>query len=85
MSSLETVQSIWETATKKFNKIDNKEKEEWFLSLIDQINENNAIQWCKKQWNQMTEETKNNILNKEYEYLKEYYQKYGGYDDEYKF
>ena len=64
MSSLETAQSIWETATKKFDKIDNKEKEEWFLSLIDQINENNTIQWCKKQWDQMTEEQKLKLYNR---------------------
>ena len=45
----------------------------------------NIISFNSILWNQMTEEIKNNILNKEYEYLKEYYQKYGGYDDEYKF
>ena len=45
----------------------------------------NIISFNSILWNQMTEEIKNNILNKEYEYLKEYYQKYGGYDNEYKF
>jgi hypothetical protein len=58
MSSLETAQSIWETSTKIFDKIDKDDKKEWFNSLINQIEENNTINRLKKTWNTMTEEQK---------------------------
>lgn len=64
MSSLETAQSIWETSTKIFDKIDKDDKKEWFNSLIDQIEENDTINRLKKTWDTMTEEQKLKIYNR---------------------
>ena len=49
MWNLETAATVVDTAWKAFDKIDNEEKKEWFLSLIEQAEENSAIKWCKEQ------------------------------------
>lgn len=61
MSKLETVQSIWEKSTKIFDKIEDKNKIEWFNSLIDELEENNSINWIKDKWNSMSEEQKEKL------------------------
>ena len=58
MSKLETIQSIWETSTKAFEKMDNKEKAEWFYNLINEIEENDNIKQLKDKRNSMTEDQK---------------------------
>jgi len=45
----------------------------------------NLISFNPVLWNKMTKEYKQNIINKELQFLKEYYGKYGGYDNEYQF
>lgn len=58
MGNLETAQSIWETTTKAFDKMDNNEKKEWFSSLIEELDENEKINWLKNKRNSMTEDQK---------------------------
>ncbi len=58
MSKLETIQSIWETSTKAFEKIDDKEKAEWFYNLINEIEKNDNIKQLKDKRNSMTEDQK---------------------------
>lgn len=45
----------------------------------------NLIAFNYALWTKMTQETKTAIIEKEFTFLKEYYQNYGGYDDEYQF
>lgn len=45
----------------------------------------NVISFNMALWNKMTKEIKNDIINKEIRFLREYYEKYGGYDEEYQF
>ena len=56
MGNLETAQQIWEETTKSFEKMSEKEKKEWFKSLIEDLEENSSINRIKKQWNSMTED-----------------------------
>ena len=53
MSKLETVQKIWETSTKFFDKMKDDEKKEWMNSLIDELEENKWIKRLKESWNTM--------------------------------
>ena len=64
MWNLETAATVVDTAWKAFDKIDNEEKKEWFLSLIEQAEENSAIKWCKEQWNQLSEDQKLKLYNR---------------------
>lgn len=45
----------------------------------------NVISFNSLLWSKLSNDTKDDIIKKEYQFLKEYYSKYGGYDDEYKF
>ena len=45
----------------------------------------NIISFNYALWSKMTDKTKTDIIKKELQFLKRYYKKYGGYDDEYKF
>lgn len=45
----------------------------------------NVICFNTALWNKMTKTIKHDIIEKEIKFLKEYYEKYGGYDDEYQF
>ena len=58
MGKLETAQKIWEETTKSFEKMSEKEKKEWFKSLIEDLEENSSINRIKDQWNSMTESQK---------------------------
>lgn len=64
MWNLETAATVVDTAWKAFDKIDNDEKKEWFLSLIEQADENSAVKWCKEKWNQLSEEQKMKLYNR---------------------
>ena len=64
MSSLEIAESITNKAWEAFDKIDDKEKKEWFLTLIESADENSAIKWCKEQWNQLSEDQKMKLYNR---------------------
>lgn len=65
MSSLETAQYVWEATTKKFDKIDNEKKKEWFISLINQLDENSNINRLKNKRNSMTNEQKLKLYNRQ--------------------
>ena len=45
----------------------------------------NVISFNSLLWSKLSKDLKDVIIEKEYSFLKEYYSKYGGYDDEYKF
>ncbi len=45
----------------------------------------NIISFNSLLWLRLNEQNKNDIIEKEYRFLKEYYEKYGGYDNEYEF
>jgi superfamily II DNA or RNA helicase len=45
----------------------------------------NIISFNSLLWSKLNEQTKKDIIEKEYKFLKEYYEKFGGYDNEYKF
>ena len=64
MTNLETAEKVVDTAWKVFDKIDDWEKKEWFLSLIDQAKENSSLQWCKEQWNKLSEDQKMKLYNR---------------------
>jgi len=64
MSKLETVQKIWETSTKIFDKMKDDEKKEWMNSLIDELEENKWIKRLKESWNMMDEEQKLKIYKR---------------------
>ena len=58
MSDLETIQKIWEIWTEAFDKVDNEEKKEWFNNLIEELDNTEAINRLKKQWDSVSEEEK---------------------------
>lgn len=64
MSNLDTIQSVGEATWKAFEKIDNKEKKEWFSSLIDEFESNEQITKLKCIWNWMTEKQKEKLYQK---------------------
>ena len=64
MSKLETVQKIWETSTKIFDKMKDDEKKEWMNSLIDELESNKWIKRLKESWNMMDEEQKLKIYKR---------------------
>ena len=64
MSKLEAAKSIWETSTKIFDKIEESKKKEWFNSLIDELEENNSINWIKDKRNSMSEEQKEKLYKR---------------------
>ena len=64
MSELEAAGKIVDKAWEAFDKIEDEEKKEWFLSLIDQAKENSAIKWCKEQWDKLTEDQKLKLYNR---------------------
>ena len=43
MSELETAGKVMDKAWEAFDKIEDSEKKEWFLNLLDQAKENSAI------------------------------------------
>ena len=45
----------------------------------------NIVSFNYALWSKMTDKIKTYIIKKELQFLKQYYKKYGGYDDEYKF
>ena len=45
----------------------------------------NIISFNSLLWSKLNEQIKNDIIEKEHRFLKEYYEKIGGYDNEYKF
>ncbi len=58
MSDLDTIQKIWEIWTEAFDKVDNEEKKEWFNNLIEELDNTEAINRLKKQWDSVSEEEK---------------------------
>lgn len=58
MEKLETAQKIWEKTTEYFEKIDDKEKKEWFKTLIEDLEKDSSINRLKDKWNSMTESQK---------------------------
>ena len=64
MSELETAGKVIDKAWEAFDKIEDSEKKEWFLILLDQANENSAIKWCKEQWNQLSEDQKMKLYDR---------------------
>ena len=58
MSDLETIQKIWEIWTEAFDKVDNEEKKGWFNNLIEELDNTEAINRLKKQWDSVSEEEK---------------------------
>jgi len=65
MDKMETMQVMWEKTTKEFEKMDNKEKTEWFNSLIDKVENNTAIKNLKDKWNNITDDQKLKIYEKD--------------------
>jgi hypothetical protein len=64
MSELETAGKVMDKAWEAFDKIEDSEKKEWFLNLLEQANENSAIKWCKEQWNQLSEDQKMKLYDR---------------------
>lgn len=61
MENLKRAQEIWEKSTEIFDKIDEKNKREWFNNLIDELEECSAITRLQEKRNSMTEEQKNKL------------------------
>jgi len=58
MWKLETIQKIWETWTKAFDQIDENEKKEGFKDIIENLNDSDAANRLKKQWDSISEDDK---------------------------
>lgn len=58
MENLETIQIVWETTTKAFDKMNEEEKKEWFNNLIENLDNNDKITRLKNEWDSVSEEEK---------------------------